>query len=226
MLLVFLIGCYDRVSLDFAVDLRARETTATARYWNAWPSTVGCEGADAATCAAGVRQTLARDAADLAEKGVTVTTAAATIREGELDLVYVYEGPLAAEAFGDEGFRFVVVEEDGPCRLTGPRERVALVTSMDAKDEAEIALDVRARARRIVERGDETRTTWIFRGRRAQVHLESRAADSAHGPWTDAIPGLEAALRDAGVWLGAATAPPIAARLPDPPEAAPSAPPG
>lgn len=200
MLLLLLTGCWDKVTVDYRANLPDRTLTTTVHYWNAWPSTVGCEGVDAPTCAVKIRESIAKDTADLAEKGGVVTGAGATLRDGELDLVYTLTGPL--DMFNEDHQGWEVVTTSSSCPLARPRERLSL--TMEQADDSVVTASGRWRR---VDRPDEDDviTTWIFRGDEAVVHFESDSGEGSEkaGPWTNALPGLEAALRAEKVWIEA-----------------------
>lgn len=193
MLLLLAIGCgYDRMELDYTVDVRRREIVVDEREQNAWHSTAR-DCADLATCRDVLGEVLEAELANLAEAGATGATAVVEVRGAELDVVSRYtlgfDAPLLAE--GESYVRRVEVEKPHG-RV---REGVAFVDL--GRDAASYVATPRGRYRSytFVATEDATPRMVVFERGKGGLHIvvepkDENGAPKHTEPWADDIPGL------------------------------------
>lgn len=193
MLLLLAIGCgYDRMELDYAVDVRRREIVVDEREQNAWHSTAR-DCADVASCREVLGEVVAEKLGSLMDAGATGAAVAVEARGAELDLVAHYalgfDAPILAEA--ESYVRRVEVET----RAGRVREGVVFVDL--GRDAASYVATPRGRYRSYTLAGTEDASPRmvVFERGKGGLHIvvepkDENGAPKHTDPWADDIPGL------------------------------------
>lgn len=208
-LVVLLSGCYERVVVDARIHARAGELELVVQRQavDALEGHGGCS--DAADCVTRIRETLDREARELAELGATDIVSGVAIRDGDLDLVAAYRAPLSAPLFGGGNVMRQVVE-------ARPSGRLRTVAAVLAADEPPVEGDdgpltgsrttvtVDGPWRRYDVIGEEPASLWVFPRGRPRVHVEvallgEGGQPAEIEPWIGGVAGLEDALRQSGL---------------------------
>jgi hypothetical protein len=206
MLLLALVACYEAVIVDARVDARHGTVHLVVRQQGLDPQVgeTACTTADA--CLTAIRAQLARDREELTDYGATSVVNGVVLRDGELDLVSVYDAPLTARLFDTGSLLLRAPTED----QRGPQRAVAVLVQPpdDTQHRTVIRVDGRYRRYAIPDVG----TVWTLDRGHPQVHLEYHLLADAGGdivvePWVAGVAGLDEGIRQGGLLLDPALLP-------------------